>query len=171
MAGSRDWVELGRIGSPYGVKGWVHVESFTNPPDGLLDYPRWRLRVGTRPPVTLNVEEARIHGQGIVALLEGVEDRDGAVAIRGALIEIARSELPPTGEREYYEADLIGLAVSNLEGVALGVLTHFIAAGANSLMVVVEGEQERLIPAVPQYLSKVDLASGRITVDWPAELE
>ncbi len=41
-----EWVELGRIGSPYGVLGWMHIQSFTEPPEGVLDYPVWGLRLG-----------------------------------------------------------------------------------------------------------------------------
>ena len=55
------WVELGRIGAPFGVKGWMHVDSYTDPPDGLLGYPQWVLRVGSGERITRKVAEGREH--------------------------------------------------------------------------------------------------------------
>ncbi len=166
------WIELGLIGAPFGIKGWTHVVSHTDPPEGLLDYPRWVLRLGNGERVTRKLLDGRTHGDGLVALLEGVEDRNAAAALTGATVEVDRSELPPTGDREYYRADLVGLKVENLEGVDLGTVAYFVDAPAGPLMVVrADGGREHWILATPQYLRKVDLAAGRIRVDWPVELE
>lgn len=163
-----EWVELGRIGSPYGVLGWMHIQSFTDPPEGILDYPAWSLRVGAGAPTAYRVAEGRIQGRGVVARLDGVTDRDAAALLRGALVEVRRSELPKPGKREFYRADLIGFAVRNLEGVELGQLDHFVE-GAASVMMVVVGAEEYWIPAIPQYLRQVDLDGRRVSVDWPAD--
>ena len=114
------------------------------------------------------IAEGHPHSDRIVARLEGIEDRDRAAALTGAVIEVDRAELPPTGEREYYQADLIGLPVRNLEGVELGKVDYFVESPTGPMMIV-KGEREYWIPAVPQHLSKVDLAAGLILVDWPAE--
>jgi 16S rRNA processing protein RimM len=117
-----------------------------------------------------------------VVRLEGIEDRNAAARLTGAWIEVARAELPPTGDREYYRADLIGLEVENLEGIALGRVAYFIDAPAGAVMVVAEREdadagapgasrREHWVLADPAHLRRVDLAAGRILVDWPAELE
>jgi 16S rRNA processing protein RimM len=163
-----EWVELGRIGSPYGVLGWMHVQSFTEPPEGVLDYPVWALRLGPAVQSRYRLVAGRIQGRGLVARLEGVADRDAAALLRGALIEVPRSELPPLGKREYYRTDLVGFAVRNLEGVALGTLDHFVEGAASTMMVVI-GSEEYWIPAIPQYLRKVDLEGRAICVDWPAD--
>jgi 16S rRNA processing protein RimM len=122
--------------------------------------------------VTRKLIDGRPHGNGIVALLEGVEDRNAAAALTGATVEVDRSELPPTGDREYYRADLVGLKVETLEGSELGTIAHFVDAPTGPLMVVREaGGREHWVLATPQYLKKVDLAAGRVLVDWPVELE
>jgi len=165
-----EWVELGRIGSPYGVLGWMHIQSFTEPPEGVLGYPVWGLRLGMAPQTSHRLVAGRLQGRGVVAQLEGVTDRDAAALLRGAVIEVRRSALPPTGEREYYRGDLLGFAVRNLEGVELGKLDHFVE-GPGSAMMVVNGTAEYWIPALPQYLRKVDLAGRLISVDWPADAD
>jgi 16S rRNA processing protein RimM len=103
-------------------------------------------------------------------LLEGLEEREQAQALVGALIEIERSELPPTRAREYYRADLVGLAVSNRSGVALGVLAHFVEGPSGPTMVIRDAAQaEHWVPATPEYLWKVELEEGRIVIDWPID--
>ncbi len=163
------WIELGRVGAPWGVKGWVHVISYTDPPDGIFEYRQWALRLGSGERITRRVIEGHPHSDRLVARLEGIEDRDRAAALAGAVIEVDRTELPPTGEREYYQADLIGLPVRNLEGAELGRVAHFVDAPTGPMMVV-RGEREYWIPAVPRHLTKVDLAIGVVLVDWPAEV-
>ena len=101
--------------------------------------------------------------------LEGVESREAAVQWVGWVIEIDRARLPPTAEREYYRADLIGCAVSNEQDVELGVVDHFVEAAGNAVMVV-RGEREHWVPASPEHLRKVDLVARRIRVDWPDDL-
>jgi 16S rRNA processing protein RimM len=164
------WIALGRVGAPWGVKGWMHVDSYTDPPDGILEYRQWVLRLGSGERKTHQLVEGHPHTDRLVARLEGIEDRDAAAALRGAVIEVDRAELPPTGEREYYQADLLGLPVRNLEGVELGKVGYF-ADTPTGAMMVVQGEREYWIPAVPRHLSKVDLAAGLILVDWPVEAE
>jgi 16S rRNA processing protein RimM len=165
-----EWVELGRIGSPYGVLGWMHIQSFTEPPEAVLEYPVWALRLGAGPQTSHQLVAGRIQGRGVVARLEGVTERDAAALLRGAMIEVRRSALPPTAKREYYRGDLIGFVVRNLEGVELGKLDHFVEGPAGATMVV-NGTAEYWIPAIPQYLRKVDLGGRLISVDWPADAD
>jgi 16S rRNA processing protein RimM len=164
------WVQLGRLGGPFGIEGWVRVHSFTEPPEGLLTFARWTLRMEPDVRSERRLLGGRRHGEGLVVRLEGVDGCDAAAALRGASIEIARSELPPPGPRQYYRADLIGLAVRNLEGAELGAVVYFIETPASAVMVVQGGEQH-WIPAIPRHLRKVDLDAGSIVVDWPAVLD
>lgn len=156
------------MGAPWGVKGWIHVDSYTDPPDGILEYRQWTLRLGSGERITRDLVEGHPHSDRLVARLEGIEDRDRAAALNGAVIEVARAELPPTGEREYYQADLLGLMVRNLDGAELGKVDYF-ADTPTGPMMVVQGERVYWIPAVPKHLSKVDLAAGLILVDWPLD--
>jgi 16S rRNA processing protein RimM len=111
-----------------------------------------------------------VHGKGVVAKLKGCDDRDAAAALMGMNIAIRREQLPAATEGEYYWADLVGLAVSNLEGVSLGVVEQLLETGANDVLVVVQGDVERLLPFVQgQFVKEVDLTNRRIIVDWDPE--
>jgi 16S rRNA processing protein RimM len=165
-------MELGRIGAPYGTRGWTHVESHTDPPGRLLEYRHWVLRLASGERLTKAVAAGRAHGNGLVAQFEGVASRDEAVRLTGAVVEVERASLPPLLEREYYRADLLGFRVRNLAGAQLGTVSHFVDAPHGAVMVTVtSGGREHWVRAAPPHLHRVDLAAREIVVDWPAELE
>jgi 16S rRNA processing protein RimM len=155
---------VGRIAGLFGVRGWVRIYSHTQPLDNILGYTPWLLLQGGRW-VPVKHLDGRIHGKGIVAQLEGIDDRDAAAALIGCDIAIERSQLGRTAPDEVYWADLIGLKVVTLDGVELGVVDHLLETGANDV-VVVQGERERLLPYVEQVIHEVDLAGGVLRVDW-----
>jgi 16S rRNA processing protein RimM len=161
---SSSLIELGVVGAPFGVRGWVKLRSFTEPPDRLLEHRSLQLRVGHdwRP---FRIEASGRSGGQLTVKLAGIEDRDEAQALRGAPIGVLRSELPPRAATDFYRADLIGCEVVNLEGARLGVVVHFVEIPAHVLMVV-RGDREHWIPAVPQHLRRVDLEARRVIVDW-----
>ena len=154
-------IEVGRIVGVFGIKGWVKVQSFTDPVEGILDYAEWYL---DHPGVagTWRVRDGRRQGRQVVASLERIEDRDAAQRFVGARIAVKRGQLAP---REYYRADLIGLRVVNAQGLELGRIVQFIDGPAYPLMVV-RGSKEHWLPATPQQLRRVDLAGGEVQVDW-----
>jgi 16S rRNA processing protein RimM len=159
-------IELGIVGAPFGVRGWVKLRSYTDPPDRLLEHRSLQLRLGGVWRAYRIETSGRSGGQLTVKLI-GVEDRDEAQKLRGAAVGVPRSELPERSEKDFYRADLIGCEVVNLKGVRLGVVQHFVEIPAHALMVV-RGEQEYWVPAVPQHLRRVDLQARRVIVDWDA---
>ena len=158
-------VKLGRIVGAAGLRGWLKVQSYTDPPEGLLRHKRWELRDADGRSESVEVAEADSRGGTLRVRLAGIIDRTAAEAVRGRDIEVARSALPPTAEREYYREDLIGLVVRDRSGQELGRVSHFVEAPADALMVV-KGSRELWIPAAPRHLVRVDLERGEIEVDW-----
>jgi 16S rRNA processing protein RimM len=160
-------ISVGRVAGLFGVNGWVKVYSHTRPRETILNYRPWHITVAgaTR---TFDILEGRQQGKGLVARIAGCDDRDTAAGLVGGEIAIDATQLPATGEREYYWADLEGLRVVNDAGVELGRVSHLFETGANDVMVV-RGERERLIPFGSAIVKEVDLDSGVIRVDWDAE--
>lgn len=170
MADEEDkhYIVVGRIAGLYGVRGWVKVYSHTQPRENILNYSPWYLHLdgGWK---ALKLLDGKPHGKGIVARLEGYEDRDRAATLVQQDVAIQAEQLPEAGEGEYYWSELIGLRVETLEGVELGRVDHLLETGSNDVLVV-RGERERLIPYVPeQVVREVDLAAQRIRVDWDPE--
>jgi len=162
-------IPMGRLGAARGLKGWLRVKSFADPPAQLQNYPNWNLLVnGQCREMTL--QRFRITPRGLECLLEGIDTRDAAEALRGAEIRVNRANLPPAGKDEWYWADLEGLEVRNLKGEPLGRVSGLMATGANDVLIV-EGRRRRLIPFVPgSRVREVNLQERRLIVDWdPAD--
>jgi 16S rRNA processing protein RimM len=158
-------LNLGRISGLFGVKGWVKVNSYTEPRDNVVGFRVWTLRLHGADS-QIEVEEGRSHGKQVVAKLRGVDDRDRARAFIGADILIERERLPPCAVGEYYWIELEGLEVRTLTGEVLGIVDHLLATGTHDVLVLT-GERERLIPFVlDRVIRNVDLAAGLIVADW-----
>jgi 16S rRNA processing protein RimM len=163
-------LKLGQVSTAHGIRGWVLVRSFADPPDSLLDYDEWQLVAPNGAVRTMTLVEGAPYRKGLRVLFEGIEDRNAALALSGWWVQIARSELPPLEEGEHYRDDLTGFEVVNAEGVVLGRLEYFADLPAGPVLVV-KGEREHLVPASPPHLLKIDASARRIDVDWPAEIE
>ena len=107
-------------------------------------------------------------GKEIAATLKG-KTKTQRAALIGTEIAVRREELPPPEPGTYYWADLEGLTVVNLDGAVLGTVSHLFETGANDVLVVVDGERERLIPYTREAVKQVDLQARMIRVDWDPE--
>jgi 16S rRNA processing protein RimM len=161
-------VIVGEIAGAYGVKGWVKIFSHTQPPQNILGYKPWRLE-GKDGSQEYQVISGRLHSGAVVAQLDGINDRDQALALKSSKILVPKSCFPPLEPSQYYWADLIGLAVINLENQDLGKVVEFMETGANDVMIA-QSDRERLIPfVIGQYVKEVDFAAGIVRVDWDAD--
>jgi 16S rRNA processing protein RimM len=179
-----DAIEVGRVLGAWGIKGGIRVQPFSKDPEALLSAKRWFIRppegLGAKLgvlsfPPSLRVTHSKVHGDSVVATAQQLPDRNAAEAMQGARIFISRSNFPSAGDGEFYWIDLIGLAVVNRQGEALGTVTDLIDTGAHSVLRLrrpdaVEGASleasERLIPFVAAFIDDVSLVERRITVDW-----
>jgi 16S rRNA processing protein RimM len=164
-------VVVGRIGSPYGVKGWVNIQSFTQPIDNLLSYQPWMLQSSAdkswRPAPK---HQVRPHKKGFVALFDGLVDRDQAASLTGTLIGVSRQSLATNAaDDEYYWQDLTGCQVINLDGHVLGTVDHLLETGVHDVLVLtpaVQAPADILIPFIAPYVIAVDLEARTIRVEW-----
>jgi 16S rRNA processing protein RimM len=175
MVDRGDRVILGRVSGVFGIKGWVKVWSYTDPAEGILEYPVWQLRLpaGWEPH---EVVSGQRHGKGLIVQLAGCVDRDHAQRFVQADIAVPRSSLPKLDDGEFYWHEIEGLRVlarrEAAEPVWLGVVDHLLATGANDVLVVrpVEGsvdQRERLIPWVDgKVIVRIDRERGEVLVDW-----
>ena len=171
-------IVVGRIGAPYGIKGWVNVQSFTQPLENLLSYEPWLLQAaGSSAWQKSAKHRVRPHKKGFVAGFEGVSERDQAAALTGTLIGVSRSAFnSATDTDEFYWQDLTGCEVVNQSEQRLGVVDHLMETGAHDVLVLkdqaVTGTPSKspvaqlLIPFVAPYIKQVDLEARRITVQW-----
>lgn len=180
-----DWIAVGKIMSPWGIKGWFKVQAYSEHADALFHCDTWQLRksAGLRArnaeAVSIDIEQIKDHAKGIVAKAYDVSDRNAAEAWKNWEVYLPRSAFPETEDNEYYWVDLMGLSVVNRQGESLGVVDHLIETGAHDVLVLrsehtenakadatVKDDEACMIPFVDAYVDQVDKENRTITVDW-----
>ena len=164
-----EYIVVGEVSGIFGLKGWVKVYSFTEPRENILTYSPWILKKDSELK-TVAVLNGGLQGKAVVVCLSGITDRDMAASLGGYEIVIDAALLPEPEEGEYYWRDLIGLKVETDQGISLGVVDYLLETGANDVLVVKDGDKERLIPFLQgQFVKSIDLESGMMIVDWDPE--
>jgi 16S rRNA processing protein RimM len=156
---------MGQIIAPFGVKGWVKLKVYTETPESLLDYPTWWLRTGNSWQ-EYSLEEGESRSSGLVARLAGCDDRSAAESLKSMEVGVPRDAFPAADDGEFYWADLIGLAVVNMQDELLGSIKELIETGANDVLVVQGADRQRLIPYIASVIVEVDLPGRCLRVDW-----
>ena len=165
-------VVLGKMGSTYGIRGWLRVFSSTEESESIFDYQPWFVkRAGEWQEIEL--EGWKHHNQDLIIKIKGMEDREAASLLTNCEIVVDSTQLPPLDDGDYYWKDLMGCQVVNTAGYQLGTVIDMMETGSNDVLVVKAnlkdafGMQERLIPFLDgQVIKKVDLDAHHIEVEW-----
>lgn len=173
---------LGRVVGVHGVRGWVKIHSDTQPRENILSYPVWWLKgPGFDGPggwQETKLVDSQNTPKNVLALIEGVQDRDVAEKLQGTQIAIPRESLPATDSGEYYWTDLIGCEVFDTNTVRFGKVARLFETGANDVLEIRDerplGVDEKrpngpdiLVPWVrPDVVVEVDIEAKKIVVDW-----
>lgn len=160
------YITVGKVGSTYGIRGWLKIQAYTELGASLLEHKPWYLSKGNNEWSRIEIEEGRLHGNDIIVKLAGIDTPEEARRFTGQFIAITRSQLPNLNEHEYYWTDLIGLTVVNTQGIVYGTVAYLIETGSNDVLVV-KGDKEYAIPYLyGTVIVKVDLEKQQILVDW-----
>jgi 16S rRNA processing protein RimM len=159
---------LGAIAGVHGVKGLVRLKSFTAAPKDIAAYGPLEDERGAR---RFEIEVIGASRGALIARVKGVDDRDAAERLKGERLYVKRSCLPPTGDGEFYQHDLVGLEVRLADGTALGRVSavHDFGGGTNLEIARPEGGSV-MLPFTRRAVPEVDLSGGLITVAPPAGL-
>lgn len=168
-----DRIIVGQINGIYGVKGLVKVFSHTDPRENILNYSPWQVRFKGQWR-TMPLLEGKViqGGKGLVALLEGFEDREIARQLMGCEVAIFPEQLPKLGDEDVYWRELMGADVHNEDGHYFGKVTGLVETGAHDVLRVEDKatRSNTLIPFVlDTFIIEVDIADKKILVDWEVE--
>jgi len=154
----RRFLEAGKIVNTHGIRGEVKIQHWCDSPEFLCSFER--LYINETP---FNVLSARVHKGMVLALFEGINTVNMAMALKNSIVCIDREDVE-LEEGAYFVADIIGLPVfDEASGRIIGTLREVLDYPASRIFVVA-GETEHLIPDVPEFIKKVDVEGGQITV-------
>ena len=163
-------IYLGKITGVHGIKGWLKIQSFSSPPENILNYPSWIINNQGEEEL-YSIEQGRKQNNKIVVKLEKIDDRNTAESLINSKIQILRSDLPKLSNENYYWSDLVGLSVLSSEEKVIGKIESLIETGANDVMVIITLKDERiLIPFVMhEIIKEVNVELNYIKIDWSIE--
>ena len=152
-----EYLEAGKIVNTHGIKGELKIESWLDSAEflGSFEY----MYIDEKPFKLLS---GRVHKHFLIAQLEGVADINAAMALKTkeVFVDKGKAKLP---KGHFFIADIIGAVVVDESGSELGTLTEVLERPAANVYIV-NGEREIMIPAVPEFILKTDVAEKKITV-------
>lgn len=155
---TKEFLECGQIVNTHGIKGEVKIDSWCDTPDVLADIKT--LYIDGAP---VRVRSARVHKNCVIAFLDGVDDVNAAVLLKGKVVHASRKDIT-LPEGQVFMADLIGLKVLDADnGEELGTLCDILTPSVQKVYVV-RGKREILIPAVDEFLKEINVDEGYIKV-------
>jgi 16S rRNA processing protein RimM len=151
-------IALAAVAGAHGVKGEFRLKLFSDSIESLSRHEK--MFVGG---VERRLLAIRASGKAAVARFEGIAERSAVEALRGTLVEIDRSALPPLEAGEYYHVDLIGLAAIDRSGKCVGTVVAVENYGAGDLLEIDRGGGPPSL--IPFRAGIADLEDGRIVLD------
>ena len=168
-----DFVVLGKIVGPYGLRGVVKVHPLADDPQAWSSLAHWWVGKEDVPPAqwqSSKLVRCSLRGDLLIAELDCLPDRNASETAKGLLVGVPRADLPDAAKDEFYWADLIGLEVLNTHEQSLGRVLGLIETSANDVLRVGDSvEKERLLPFVEAVVLDVDLSARRMRVEWEAD--
>ena len=159
-----EYLLIGQVLRPQGIKGLVKVRPDTDDPERFLDLKSLYIKVGEAYQ-EISVEDISVREDGVYLRLNGVSDRTAAERQRGLMLYVDRAHAVQLGENETFICDLIGCRVMDLQGNELGTLTDVLQPGGNDVYVIKTPKGEMLLPALRHVIPTVDVEQGIVTVD------
>ncbi len=160
-----DYIIIGQITRPHGVRGEVKVMPHTDRPERFKPLKRVYLTADEKNRTAYGIQGVRIGPRFVIVKLESVDTPEQAELIKKAYIEIPRRECLPLREGKYYFFELVGLTVATKRGEIIGTVKDILDYPAHDIYVVDGGEKDYLIPDVPGIIDKIDTDSGEMIID------
>jgi len=151
-------VTLAAVAGAHGIGGEVRLKLFAENVDSLKRHKRLHTGEGI-----LTLVAVRPAPGGAIARFAEIGDRNAAEALRGALLSVSRSELPPLEPGEYYHADLLGLPCEAADGTRLGTIVAVENFGAGDLLEIERPDGRRAL--IPFRDGIADLSGDKIVAD------
>lgn len=162
VEGPEDWIVIGRVLKPHGLKGEIKVHLLTDYPERFEKGKRVTLK--DIEPLPYLILDSRIEGDFAFLKLERIESIEDTAGLLGKEFIISADQLIQPGEDSYYPFQIIGLDVFTEENQHIGILSEIYMNPNQSIYEIKSGKKEHLIPATKNFIKKIDLVGKKIIV-------
>ena len=159
-----DFVEIGEIVKPQGLRGDMKARSYLDSEDILQGLDEVFIRKAGQPAASHRLRKLQKKKNFFSLELEGIQDIDAAATLVGGRILVPSQRLKKLPEGEYYWRDLIGLKVVTEAGDALGRVESIFPTGSNDVYVCRGGRREILLPAIGDVMREIDIEKGVMVI-------
>ncbi len=165
-----DFIPLGKISKPHGIRGEVKIYPYSGSPEQFVDaYKHIYMAVDEQGPlVELTIERSRIQGKLVLAKFKNYSDRAAAEHIVGREVFVHKNNLPDLSEDEFYLHELVGKELVDTSGATLGVSNWILTTSGQDLLIVQNRGREYMVPIVGDFIQSID--NKKIVVDLPPGL-
>ncbi len=160
-----EFVVIGQISRPHGIRGECKVIPLTNDPDRFKLLDEVFLTLDDEPRSVFHINKCRVTPKAVLLGFKEIKNRTEADRWRNAYLEIPREQVIKLPEGSYYNFELIGMQVVDLSGKPVGLVEDVLEYPANNVYVVHRQQKEFLIPAIPDVIKNIDTETGIITID------
>jgi len=165
-----EWITIGKIINAHGCQGWVRILPLTDYPQRFLDMRKVTV-VRDQHYDEYGIDAVKRHKQMILLKLSKIDDMNAALSLKGALLQVRRTQLVKLPADTYYIFDLLGLEVYTVEQEYLGIVKDVLQTGANDVYVVANEQGDTvLIPALKAVVQEINFETRQIRVDLPEGL-
>ncbi len=164
----KNWIVIGHLGSSHGLQGWMKLFPHTKPVQNIQQYAQWFLQVAQEwQPVDMKSIQLKFNAPKGYFYIKFADSHSPEETRKYLHLKIAvpQDQLPKLPKDDYYWYELEGLTVFNQQDILFGKISHLFSTGSNDV-IVIQGDRERLIPYIKAVVLAVDLAQGKMTVDW-----
>ena len=160
----QEYLLLGEIVRPQGIRGEVKVRHYTDDPERFYDLDVVFLKRGENYD-EMNVEDARVQGDDVYLKLEGIDDRNEAEKLRNIQLWVDRDNAVELGEDEVFIADILGAKAFDTKGNQLGVLKDVLTPGGVDVFVLKTPKGNLMFPALKEVLLEMNADEGKLVLD------
>ncbi len=156
---------VGKIDGAHGVRGLVKLRSFTDDPEAIFDYKQVTDESGAR---SFRLHFKSVNKTHFVVAIDGLDTREGAEALKGALLYIEHKDLKKLNRDEYYVADLVGLPVTDGAGKDYGQIIDYHNYGAGPMLEIGHDRKTSfMVPFNDDYVPVLDVVAKKVVIALP----
>ena len=160
----QDYLLLGEIVRPQGIRGEVKVKHFTDDPYRFEELETVYMKRGNSYEA-IGVTGARVQKDDVYLTLEGVIDRNAAEKLRNVQLWVDRAHAVELDEDQVFIADILGAKAYDTKGNEIGTLKDVLTPGGVDVFVFSTPKGTLMMPALKTVLLELNADEGRIVLD------
>ena len=159
---NKNLLEIGLLLGVHGIKGEVKLKSYTEIPENIFSYKDFYIENSNKPIILKFVRKVK---QNLICKIENISTRTDAEKLRGLKLFINRDNLSKLADDEFYQVDLIGFQVYNLNRESFGSVISFNDFGGGLLVEFKNNKKMFYLPMGSNFLKNINYVEKEVILN------